>query len=231
MAPTVKLPEVKPDTGPIYHIEVLRRRAHVPKSRSMNGCSLFISSCLVFLALGCDRVPEPQPEPRPASSKPATSAQPEPTALVKEDLKVGEGAREVKLGDAVRVNYVGKLFKNGKIFDSNKSKDSPFPFTVGEGVIEGWSQGVVGMKKGGKRKLTIPGPLAYGEAGSPPDIPPNATLVFEIDLLGWDNEDAAVVASAAPVASAVASAAASAAPTASASAGKPAAGPAASAKK
>jgi hypothetical protein len=184
-----------------------------------------LASAVLLVALGCDRVPEPQPEPKPASSKPATSAQPEPTELVKEDLKVGDGAREVKLGDVLRVNYVGKLFKNGKVFDSNKSKEDPFSFTVGEGVIEGWSQGVVGMKKGGKRKLTIPGHLAYGERGSPPDIPANATLVFEIDLVGWEGEDPTQTptssASAAPSAAPVASA--------SASAGKPAgsAGPAA----
>jgi FKBP-type peptidyl-prolyl cis-trans isomerase FkpA len=177
----------------------------------MNGCSLFVASSLLVFALGCDRVPEPQPESRPASSKPATSAAPEPTELVKEDLKVGEGAREVKAGDSIRVNYVGKLFKNGSVFDSNKSKEDPFTFTVGEGVIEGWSKGVIGMKKGGKRKLTIPGPLAYGEAGSPPKIPGNATLVFEIDLIGWEGGDTAPPA---PSASASASGSASATPAA-----------------
>lgn len=196
----------------------------------MNRCSSWLaSSLLLLLVLGCDRVPEPQAESRPASSKPATSSQPEPTELVKEDLKVGEGSREVKLGDALRVNYVGKLFKNGKVFDSNKSKEDPFNFTVGEGVIEGWSKGVLGMKKGGKRKLTIPGALAYGERGSPPDIPPNATLVFEIDLVGWEGEEPE------PTPTSAASASPSAAPVASASASarKPAgsAAPATSAKK
>jgi hypothetical protein len=193
----------------------------------MNGCSSWVASSVLVFALGCDRVPEPQPESRPASSqggKAATSAQPEPTELVKDDVKVGEGAREVKVGDAIRVNYVGKLFKNGKVFDSNKSKEDPFTFTVGKGVIEGWSQGVVGMKKGGKRKLTIPGPLAYGEAGSPPDIPANATLVFEIDLLGWEGEEPA------PAASASASSAASSSPATS-SAPASSAAPSASAKK
>lgn len=184
----------------------------------MNKHSVLLASLLLALGGGCDKVPEPQAESRPAAPKP--SAAPEPTELVKEDVKVGEGSREVKKGDEIRVNYIGKLFKNGSTFDSNKSKEDPFSFTVGEGVIEGWSQGVIGMKKGGKRKLTIPGPLAYGEAGSPPKIPANATLVFEIDLLGWEGEApepaATSSASAAPSASGAPSSAPSAAPGASA---------------
>lgn len=98
------------------------------------------------------------------------------------DLKVGEGA-EAKEGSAVSVHYTGTL-KSGKKFDSSLDRKEPFQFTIGQGqVIKGWEKGVVGMKVGGKRKLTIPYDLAYGEAGKPPDIPPRATLVFEIELL------------------------------------------------
>lgn len=164
------------------------------------------------LAAGCqDKVDEPAPPPRSTLS--AAPAPPEPTELKSEDLKVGEGERAVKDGDEIKVLYVGRLLKNGVKFDSNEKRDDPFPFTVGEGVIEGWSKGVVGMKKGGKRKLTIPASLAYGEAGSPPKIPPNAALVFEIELIGWADEPAA------PAGSASAAASASAGPAGSASAG------------
>jgi FKBP-type peptidyl-prolyl cis-trans isomerase FkpA len=189
--------------------------------------SIAVAMLLAWTGVGCERVPEPAGGPR--SAKPASSEAPEPTELVKEDLKVGEGSREVKTGDTIKVNYVGKLAKNGSMFDSNKSKEAPFSFTVGEGVIPGWSQGVVGMKKGGKRKLTIPSSLGYGDSGSPPKIPGKATLVFEIDLLGWDGEEPAPEASATPSVSASASAAPSAAPAAgsAAASAKPAAGPAA----
>ena len=190
--------------------------------------SICLATLLAWTGAGCERVPEPAGGPR--SAKPAASEAPEATELVKEDLKLGEGAREVKTGDTIKVNYVGKLAKNGSMFDSNKSKEAPFSFTVGEGVIPGWSQGVLGMKKGGKRKLTIPSARGYGDNGSPPKIPGKATLVFEIDLLGWDGDEAAAPeASATPSVSASASAAPSAAAAAgsAAASAKPAAGPAA----
>ena len=82
------------------------------------------------------------------------------------------------------VNYVGVLYKGGKEFDASWKRNEPFTFTLGRGqVIAGWDQGVAGMKVGGRRELIIPAPLAYGAKGSPPTIPPNAALVFVVDLL------------------------------------------------
>lgn len=92
----------------------------------------------------------------------------------------GEGA---KAGDNIVVNYVGTL-TNGTKFDSSIDRNQPFPYTLGQNmVIKGWELGLLGMKVGEKRKLTIPYELAYGEAGRPPVIPPSATLIFEIDML------------------------------------------------
>ena len=109
---------------------------------------------------------------------------PPPKTLVKKDLIVGTGA-EAKSGDAVSVNYVGALYKNGKVFDASWKRNEPFSFTLGKGqVIPGWEQGVVGMKVGGRRELIIPPSLGYGTKGSPPSIPPNETLIFVVDLLG-----------------------------------------------
>lgn len=106
-----------------------------------------------------------------------------PAELEIKELEAGTGA-EAKAGDKVTVQYVGVNYKNGKEFDSSWSRNEPFSFTLGAGeVIPGWDQGVEGMKVGSRRELTIPPELAYGEAGAPPTIPPNETLVFVIDLL------------------------------------------------
>ena len=99
-----------------------------------------------------------------------------------EDLRVGDGA-EAKAGNNVVVHYVGTL-TDGKKFDSSRDRGQGFSFRLGAGkVIKGWDQGVAGMKIGGLRRLTIPASLGYGERGFPPVIPPNATLVFEVELL------------------------------------------------
>jgi len=101
--------------------------------------------------------------------------------LVIEDLVVGTGATAAN-GDTVTVHYLG-TFTNGTKFDSSYDQNRPFPFRLGAGqVIPGFEQGIVGMRVGGKRRLTIPPSLAYGSAGQG-QIPPNATLVFEVELL------------------------------------------------
>ena len=104
-------------------------------------------------------------------------------AMKMEDLRDGSGA-EARAGTTVTVHYVGTL-TNGTKFDSSRDRGKGFTFKLGAGqVIKGWDQGVAGMKVGAIRKLTIPPALAYGERGFPPVIPPNSTLVFEVELLG-----------------------------------------------
>jgi protein-disulfide isomerase len=125
-------------------------------------------------------VPKPKPVNTPPTNKPAPPA---PTSLVIADTQVGTG-REVKTGDKVKVHYVGRLMDGTEFDASRKHGNEGFAFKVGAGqVIKGWDQGLVGMKVGGKRKLTIPADLAYGDRGAGSVIPPKATLVFDIELL------------------------------------------------
>lgn len=102
--------------------------------------------------------------------------------LMKYIIREGTG-KQAKKGDKCSVHYVGTLESDGSKFDSSRDRDEPFEFTIGQGVIEGWSLGVATMKEGELAKFVIKSNLAYGAAGSPPKIPGGATLVFEIELL------------------------------------------------
>ncbi len=105
-----------------------------------------------------------------------------PAAVVKEDLVLGKGAA-AQAGSDVVVHYVGRL-ESGQQFDSSRARRDPLEFSLGVGdVIKGWDEGIPGMKVGGKRRLTIPPELAYGEHGCGGVIPPHSTLVFEVELL------------------------------------------------
>jgi FKBP-type peptidyl-prolyl cis-trans isomerase FkpA len=106
-----------------------------------------------------------------------------PSGLKYEDLEAGSGAA-AHSGQKAKVHYTGWL-TNGQKFDSSKDRNDPFEFTLGAGqVIKGWDEGVAGMKIGGKRRLTIPSDLGYGQRGAGGVIPPNAELIFEVELLG-----------------------------------------------
>ena len=106
-----------------------------------------------------------------------------PSGLKYIDEVVGTGPSPQK-GEQVTVHYVGTL-EDGKKFDSSRDRNQPLVFTIGVGqVIKGWDEGVMSMKVGGKRKLIIPPDLGYGSRGAPPAIPPNSTLIFEVELLG-----------------------------------------------
>ncbi len=114
-------------------------------------------------------------------ASPPERVEPDGVQIDDEDLGRGEGA---KVGDQLLVHYVGRLV-DGTIFDSSRDRDQPFQFTLGRGVvIAGWEVGLLGMKPGGRRTITIPPHLAYGEQGKPGMIPPGSVLIFEIELLG-----------------------------------------------
>jgi peptidylprolyl isomerase len=117
---------------------------------------------------------------KPVIDKPSGAP---PRKLVKEDIVKGKGPG-AKPGDTVVVHYVGVNFSTGEEFDASWDAGQPFPVQLGAGqVIEGWEKGLVGLKKGGRRQLTIPPEQAYGAEGAPPSIGPNETLVFVIDAL------------------------------------------------
>lgn len=147
---------------------------------AMFGCAL---SVLVLSSVcGCSKKVDEPPvsDYKPAQADPLP---PGPEKLETKDETVGTGV-EAKTGDTVSVHYTGTLM-NGKKFDSSRDKNQPFEFQLGKGeVIVGWDEGVSGMKVGGTRVLTIPSKMGYGARGAGGDIPPNAALVFEVELLG-----------------------------------------------
>jgi len=145
--------------------------------------------------------PAAKPTPEKTSEEPSPSAQREalkdtttkpvipkpsgspPRRLDKQDIVKGKGPA-AKPGDIVTVQYVGVAFSTGDEFDASWDRGQPFAVPLGAGqVIEGWDKGLVGMRKGGRRMLTIPPELAYGSEGSPPTIAPNETLIFVIDAI------------------------------------------------
>ena len=144
---------------------------------SLAVIALIVGGVLVFRNPGSnDSTAGGSPSPAAASSSPGAGLQ-------VTDETVGTGDEAVA-GKTVTVNYVGTL-TNGTKFDSSYDRNQPFEFHLGAGqVIKGWDQGVAGMKVGGKRKLVIPPDLGYGAQGAGNSIPPNATLVFEVELLG-----------------------------------------------
>jgi peptidylprolyl isomerase/FKBP-type peptidyl-prolyl cis-trans isomerase FkpA len=167
------------------------------KPRSRVGFSLLVVATTMAVLVGvtlCGMLGLPcsvaVKEPPPAEARSAApSAVPVPHGSdppsmwpLFTDLREGTG-QTVRSGDKLVVHYVGTL-TSGTQFDSSRERNEPFRFKIGEGhVIKGWEQGLLGMKVGGLRRLTIPPDLAYGAKGAPPTIPPNATLVFDVELL------------------------------------------------
>jgi peptidylprolyl isomerase len=127
-------------------------------------------------------VPTPTAGPLSTEPKIAAGKGAQPTKLSTKDLVPGKGP-VAKAGDSITVNYVGALYKNGKVFDSSWQRKQTTTFTLSSGsVIAGWVKGIPGMKVGGRRELIIPASLAYKKAGQGP-IPPNSALIFDVDLL------------------------------------------------
>jgi FKBP-type peptidyl-prolyl cis-trans isomerase len=142
-----------------------------------------VAFLLTPLAVACQR-PAESPAPHDASPKKHADDELPPMLPGIEITDTVEGTGPAaKKGDRVSVSYTGRL-PDGTVFDSSIPRGTPFDFVIGKrDVIEGWDDGLVGMKKGGKRTLKIPPHLGYGHAGSPPKIPPDATLIFDIELL------------------------------------------------
>jgi peptidylprolyl isomerase len=127
----------------------------------------------------------PTPSNTDVTKKPVVTVPDEqpPTTLQKRDIVVGKGP-VAKKGDTVSMQYVGLTWSTSVEFDASWDRGQPYTFKLGEGnVIKGWDEGIPGMRKGGRRELTIPAELAYGAQGSPPDIGPNECLRFIVDLV------------------------------------------------
>ena len=166
------------------------------RNRSHRVLTLLVA-CAGLLLAGCgereeSEAPAQEATPTPSAeistdlatkpTVPAPQGQP-PAELQIEDVVEGDGKR-AKAGDQIRVQYVGVSWSTGQQFDASWDRGEPFVFQLGAGnVIPGWDQGLEGMRVGGRRKLTIPPDLGYGAQGAPPDIAPNETLIFVVDLL------------------------------------------------
>jgi FKBP-type peptidyl-prolyl cis-trans isomerase len=147
---------------------------------------LVLALCAVLtVAFGCGSADKPSMTTTPSTSSPMkVNGQPTttPSGLQYWDIVVGTGATAAA-GSTVKVHYSGFL-TNGQKFDSSRDRGEPFSFPLGAGqVIKGWDEGVAGMKVGGQRQLRIPPQLGYGTAGAAGAIPPNATLIFDVELL------------------------------------------------
>jgi FKBP-type peptidyl-prolyl cis-trans isomerase FkpA len=154
------------------------RRGYRGAARIIATARVLAASAFIAALPACDGK---APAPPPAASV---------SSLTSEDLETGTGA-PIAAGQQAVVQYTGWLYdtatadKKGKEFDSSANSGQPFRFVIGGGqVIKGWDQGVLGMKVGGRRRLIIPADLAYGDAGAGGVIPPGATLVFDIKLIG-----------------------------------------------
>jgi FKBP-type peptidyl-prolyl cis-trans isomerase len=162
----------------------------------MSRPTYWLAALAIIALAGCQQGKSGEATPKPAAPVTQETAQPAapqaaaakeitmPSGLKYQDLVVGSGAL-AEDGSQVEVHYTGWL-TNGNKFDSSVDRGQPFSFRIGAGeVIRGWDQGVKGMRVGGKRKLTIPSDLAYGAQGAGGGlIPPNSTLIFDVELLG-----------------------------------------------
>ncbi|HSW47519.1 MAG TPA: FKBP-type peptidyl-prolyl cis-trans isomerase, partial [Candidatus Saccharimonadales bacterium] len=143
---------------------------------------LVVLAVFVYFAFGLNGKSSDAPQVD-TTIKTNTDVAPVTDKLKIEDIQIGTGSAEVKSGDNISINYTGTL-TDGTKFDSSYDRGTPFETQIGVGqVIKGWDEGVIGMKVGGKRKLTIPPDLGYGAQGQG-SIPPNSTLIFEVELMG-----------------------------------------------
>jgi peptidylprolyl isomerase len=161
-----------------------RRAARAARTRNRRIVLALI--LLVFLGLIAYLVYQAFVPEAPAAETPAAAPAGDfittASGLQYQEIVVGEG-QEAATGNRVQVHYTGRL-EDGTQFDTSRDRGQPFEFTLGAGrVIQGWDEGIAGMREGGQRTLIIPPELGYGESGFPPVIPPNATLIFDVELI------------------------------------------------